>query len=29
VMFLLSKKARYISGETLSISAGGQASNAT
>jgi SDR family mycofactocin-dependent oxidoreductase len=29
VMFLLSKKARHISGETLSISAGGQASNAT
>ncbi len=29
VMFLLSKKARHISGETLSISAGGQASNVT
>jgi SDR family mycofactocin-dependent oxidoreductase len=29
VMFLLSDKARYISGEALSISAGGMASNAT
>jgi NAD(P)-dependent dehydrogenase (short-subunit alcohol dehydrogenase family) len=29
VMFLLSDKARYISGEALNISAGGMASNAT
>jgi len=29
VMFLLSDKARYISGEALNVSAGGMASNAT